>query len=693
MKVHWRRSANFKALYDQEPQLRELIEAARKVEGVARHSSTHAAGVVISRDPLVQHVPLQRAGGKSEGDITTQYPMSRLEELGLLKMDFLGLSTLTILGKAVELAKHKDPNLTLENMPLDDEKSYELLRRGETVGIFQLEGGMTTRMTFDVAPSCFEDLIALMALIRPGPMEMAPDYISRKHGRTPIEYMHPEMESVLKETYGIALYQEQVMQIANVLAGFSMAEGDGLRKAMGKKLPEEMAKYRDRFVSGCVDHGLAKGLAGEIWDMIERFAGYGFNKAHSAAYAVIAAQTAYLKANYPVEFMAAILSTEIGNSDKIVSNIVECRRQKIGVLPPDINASEWEFTVECTGDGDAREEVVRFGLGAIKNVGEGAVRAIVEARSQQPGGRFADLESFCEAIDWSSVTKRVAECLAKCGALDCFGPRSWVIGALDAAVASGQQRQKAAAKGQMGLFDLGAESPVAAKPRLVVDEKEIPRRQLLNWEKELTGMYLSEHPLKEVLAAGQTDGVAQIINLADRPAGDKVRVIGMINSVRRVITKKNRSMAIIDLEDLSGNIELVAFPDCYDQYPDLWEPDTIIDVTAKVDRRNEQTQLVCETATTEIKQAPKRIARRAVHLQLPGAASYEQDIRLMQDVFEILTQHEGDDDIVIYVPTSRGRVALRSRSHGVDWNDGLHNALKQMLGPQAVELKMPMLAS
>jgi DNA polymerase-3 subunit alpha len=298
-------------------------------------------------------------------------------------------------------------------------------------------------------------------------MEMAPDYISRKHGRTPIEYMHPEMEGVLKETYGIALYQEQVMQIANVLAGFSMAEGDGLRKAMGKKLPEEMAKYRDRFVTGCVDHGLTKTLAGEIWDMIERFAGYGFNKAHSAAYAVIAAQTAYLKANYPVEFMAAILSTEIGNSDKIVSNIVECRRQKIGLLPPDINASDWEFTVEFSGEGDTREEVVRFGLGAIKNVGEGAVRAIVEARSKQAGGRFADLESFCEAIDWSCVTKRVAECLAKCGALDCFGPRSWVINALDAAVASGQQRQKAAAKGQMGLFDMGAEAknPVSLSTR------------------------------------------------------------------------------------------------------------------------------------------------------------------------------------------------------------------------------------
>ncbi|HKG25834.1 MAG TPA: DNA polymerase III subunit alpha, partial [Thermomicrobiales bacterium] len=666
------------------------IDSARKVEGIARHSSTHAAGVVISRDPLVEHVPLQRAGGKSEGEVTTQYPMSRLEELGLLKMDFLGLSTLTILGKAVELARHKKPDLTLENMPLDDPKCYELLRRGETVGVFQLEGGMTTRMTIDVAPNCFEDLIALMALIRPGPMEMAPDYISRKHGRTPIAYMHPEMESILSETYGIALYQEQVMQIANVLAGFSMAEGDGLRKAMGKKLPEEMAKYRGRFIEGCVAHGLTKELAGEIFDMIERFAGYGFNKAHSAAYAVIAAQTAYLKANFPVEFMAALLSTEIGNTDKIVVNVVECRRQGIDLLPPDVNASDWEFSVEHAADG---REVVRFGLGAIKNVGEGAVRAILSARADQPAGRFADLETFCEAVDWSSVNKRVAECLAKCGAMDCFGPRSWVIGALDAAVAAGQQRQKASARGQMGLFDLGGAAAAAAKPRLVTGEPEIARRQLLAWEKELTGIYLSEHPLSEVLETSLNDGITQIVALAERPTGDKVRVIGMINGVRRITTKTNRTMAVIDLEDLTGNIELVAFPDCYEQHAELWEPDLIVEVTAKVDRRSEQLQLICETASTEIKQAPRRKPRRAVHVCLPVSRNVEQDIRLMQDVFEILTHFEGDDEFVISVPTSRGQVALRSRSRGVEWNDSLQDALKRVLGPHAVELRVPMLAS
>ncbi|HEY8445802.1 MAG TPA: DNA polymerase III subunit alpha [Thermomicrobiales bacterium] len=681
-------------LYESDPTVRELIDSAKRVEGIARHSSTHAAGVVISRDPLVEHVPLQRAGGKSEGEVTTQYPMTRLEEIGLLKMDFLGLSTLTILGKAVELARRKKPDLTLENIPLDDPKAYELLRRGETVGIFQLEGGMTTRMTIDVAPTCFEDLIALMALIRPGPMEMAPDYIARKHGRTPIEYMHPDLEPILKETYGIALYQEQIMQIANVLAGFSMAEGDGLRKAMGKKLPEEMAKYRGRFIEGCTARGVSKELAGEIWDMIERFAGYGFNKAHSAAYAVIAAQTAYLKANFPVEFMAAILSTEIGNSDKIVVNVLECRRAGIEVLPPDINLSDLEFTVEVTPEG---KEAVRFGLAAVKNVGHGAVRAILDARAKQPGGRFPDLETFCEAIDWSAVSKRAVECLAKCGALDCFGqppsPRAWVLSALEPAIAAGQQRQKAVARGQMGLFDFGGAVAVAAPPRLVVDVKEIPRKQLLAWEKELVGLYLSDHPLTEILEGGM-EGIAPIVSISERPSGEKVKVVAMITGVRRVPTKTNRTMAIMELEDLTGTIELVAFPDCYEQYAELWEEDQILEIVAKVDRRGEQVQLICETATTELtvgKRRPRK--RRVVHLQLPTAPDVEQERRLMHDLYELLLHYEGDDEVVLHVPTSKGPVKLRSRSRRVEWSNELAAALTQVLGPERFEVREELLAS
>jgi DNA polymerase-3 subunit alpha len=407
-------------------------------------------------------------------------------------------------------------------------------------------------MTIDVAPRSFEDVIALMALIRPGPMEMAPDYIARKHGRTPITYMHPEMEPILAETYGVALYQEQVIRIANVLAGFSMAEGDGLRKAMGKKLPEEMAKYRDRFVQGGVAHGLAKGLAGDIFDTIERFAGYGFNKAHSAAYAVIAAQTAYLKANHPVEFMAALLSSEIGNSDKLVQNAVECRRAGIALLPPDVNRSQLEFDVEEIGAG---EKAVRFGLAAVKNVGEGAVRAVLAARESAAQGQFASLDAFCDAVDWGTVNRRVAESLAKCGALDPFGPRKRTLADLEGAIGTAQKRQRASARGQIALFgEVAAVAPTPAPIAADHGEGMASDREVLAWEKELLGLYMSAHPLQEVLAhvAVGGNGPSQIVDLLERPPGGKLRVVAMVTSVRRIATKTNKTMAIVGLEDLTG---------------------------------------------------------------------------------------------------------------------------------------------
>lgn len=677
-----------KALYDSDRGLRELIDSAQKVEGIARHASTHAAGVVISRDPLVDHVPLQRAGGKSEGEVTTQYPMSRLEEIGLLKMDFLGLSTLTVLGKAVELAKHKNPTMTLDNIPLDDEKSYATLQRGETVGVFQLEGGMTTRMTFDVAPSCFEDLIALMALIRPGPMEMAPDYIARKHGRTEIEYMHPKMESILSETYGVTLYQEQVIQISNVLAGFSMAEGDGLRKAMGKKLPEEMAKYRDRFVTGCLANDIPAKLGGEIFDMIERFAGYGFNKAHSAAYAVIAAQTAYMKANYPVEFMAALLTTEIGNTEKIVSNVAECRRTGIEVLSASVNHSAVEFSVESAADD---KEAVRFGLKAIRNVGENAARAIVEARTRTPDGRFPDLDTFCREVDWNIVSKRVAECLAKCGAFDCFGPRSQVIGSLETSIQTGQQHQKASARGQMGLFDMGGPVDLPAPTNQRTGWPEIPQRNLLAWEKELLGVYLSDHPLSELTERAKRIGRSQISALENRSAGDQVRLIGMVVGVRRVITKSNRTMAIIDLEDLTGNIELVAFPDTFDNNSLHFEVDRILDVTAKIDRRNEQLQLICESVTDDLSALGVQSApTRTIHLSIPVSDDVWADINLLQKIDELLGHHEGDDQVVIHLPVGKQKIALRSRKHRIELGEPLEAELRGMLGRDRIRVEEPL---
>jgi DNA polymerase-3 subunit alpha len=665
-------------LYDGDDAVRELIDTAKKVDGLSRHSSTHAGGVVISRDPLIEHVPLQYAGGKSGGEVTTQFTMEHLEGLGLLKMDFLGLRTLSVLGRAVELARQSGHDISLESIPMEDDLAYEMLRRGETVGVFQLEGGSTTRMTIDVAPENFDDLTALMALIRPGPMQMAPEYIARRHGRMEIEYLHEGMAPILKQSYGVALYQEQVMQIASALAGFSMAEADGLRKAMGKKLPAVMAKFKDRFIEGCVGNGITRKLAQEIFDMIERFAGYGFPKAHSAAYAVIAAQTAYLKAHYPVEFMAALMSTEIGNTEKNVFNIAECRRVGIPVLPPDINHSDFAFTVELNDEGVGS---VRFGLGAIKGVGAGAIAAIVAARKEQPDGVFPSLDALCNAIDWSAVTRKVLELLAKVGALDVFGERNAVLTALEGVIASAQARHKAAAKGQIGLFGAEMLAEASGVAGALPNVPAADHHEVLRWEKESLGLYLSAHPLNLVLESGLPDGVHLIAGLADLPPNHPVHLIGMVNTIRRITTKTNRTMAVITLEDLSGTIELVAFPDTYERYTSQWIEDRILDVRGKVDFRNDAPQVIGEEVTDDIPILPKAApSLPAVEVSLPLTGERWRDIELMQALDGLLRRHEGEQEVRIVLKRGSKRQSLRSRSRRVEWSDGLAAELSALLG-------------
>ena len=675
-----------RSIYEGEEAVRELIDAARKVEGISRHASTHAAGVVISRDPLVHHVPLQRAGGKSEGDVTTQYPMAQLEELGLLKMDFLGLRTLTVLGKAVNLVQDAGHDISLETIPLEDGPLYELLRRGETTGVFQLEGGTTSRMTVEVAPGQFDDLIALMALIRPGPMAMAPEYISRKHGRTPIEYVHPDVEPILRETYGVALYQEQVIRIANVLAGFSMAEGDGLRKAMGKKLPEEMMKYKDRFVSGCSERGIEKRLASEIFAMIERFAGYGFPKAHSAAYAVIAAQTAYLKANHPVEFMAALLSSELGNTDRIVSLMAECRRAGIKVLPPSINHSAVEFSVEPTEIGIG---AVRFGLAAVKNVGVSAIRAIVERRCEEASGKFPTLGALCDAVDWSIVNRRALESLTKAGALDELGDRGGVLAALDAAIGAAQKRQRATARGQMDLFGAAADD---VAPALPVPPSTVAPRELLEWEKELLGTYMSDHPLSEILSAALRTEVGrslcEVAQLEGRSLGSTVRVLAMVASLRRIVTKTERSMAVAVLEDLTGRVDLVLFPEAFERYGEALKEGVILDVRGRLERRGEALQIVCESVSTELPVGGAELFEpESIVIRFRRGADSWAEIRAMQQVDDILKRHEGECPVIIEVPTATGLSSrMMSRTRRSEWSLDLERELQAVAEVLVAEL-------
>ncbi len=671
-------------LYRDDQELHELIDNARRVEGISRHASTHAAGVVISREPLMETIPLQRAGGKSEGDVTTQYPMGQLEELGLLKMDFLGLTTLSVIGKAVDMVRRKRPDLTVDTIPLDDPIAYEMLRRGDTTGVFQLEGGMTTGMTIDVAPERFADIVALMALIRPGPMENAPEYIAVKRGRKTVEYAHPLLEDVLSETYGVALYQEQIMTIANIVGGFSLAEADGLRKAMGKKLPEVMATYRAQFVAGATAQNISERLADEIFDMMLKFAGYGFNKSHSAAYAVIGAQTAYLKANYPVEFMAALLTTDAGNSDRVVSDVAECRRLGIPILGPDINKSELDFSVDLLDDGS---EVIRFGLSAVKTVGRGAAAAIVDARNNIDTRRFESLDQFVFEVDWTRSSKRVAESLARAGAFESFGTRKAVLEALDLAIGSANQRRKAVSRGQL-VFDLtaGAEQPVLTAQRLP-DTGEFSMKQLLNWERELLGVYVSNHPVVEALQQTGLHGRHQIGELKDLPPGDNVRIVGQIITVRRLITKKGQPMAIAEVEDLTGSIDLVFWPEIYESYGTLLEPDTILDIQARLGWRNEKLQLIVNSVSVELERLGS--SGRKLHITIPPQESDEEWNRLMQQVNRILQTSEGDDEVVIHLLLDDQDICLLSRTRRVTADERLVADLRRLLGDQALRTEDP----
>lgn len=670
------------AAYKNEQQTRDLIDTAKKVEGISRHPGKHAAGVVISRDPLVEHVPLQLTG-KGRTDVTTQWTQGHLEDLGLLKMDFLGLKTLTVLGRAVDLANQAGTNLKLDDLPLEDDLAFAMLQRGETFGVFQLEGGMTTRMTIDVQPKNFEDIIALMALIRPGPMELAPDYIGRKHGRMTIEYPHPSLADVLEETYGVALYQEQVMQIANVLAGFSMAEADGLRKAMGKKLPAVMAEYKERFVQGAAENDVSEKDATGVWDLIEKFAGYGFVKSHSAAYGVICAQTAYMKAHYPAQFMAALMTTEIDSSEKTVVNVAECLKAGILVLPPNINQSDIEFTVETQADGSP---AVRFGLAAVKGVGKHALESVIAGRRDHDDARFPTLDAFCDSIDWTSGNKKMIESLVKAGVLDEYGHRAQVLVGMEQLASSAQKRQRAKSRGQMDMFgQLIVESSGEESGTILPYVIEADQKQVLEWEKEVLGIYLSSHPLREFVGAELPSGFHTIASTAGMASNQTVRLIGMVKTVRRVTTKSNKSMAVTEVEDLTGSMEVVVFPKKYEEFGALLEPDTILVVEGKIDERGDQNQLLLESLSRNL---PGRVDRApvvdVVVVKVTLTGDQWKDVELLQQLDDVTTEFSGEHPLELLVRIGDETRPFRSRTKRIEWSPASIGAIEAVTGANSV---------
>ncbi len=583
-----------------------MLEIARALEGFPRHASTHAAGVVISDQPLTEFLPLYRG---SKDEVVTQFDMKAVEKMGLVKFDFLGLKTLTVIEDAIKIIEQRSgERIEIDALPLDDPKVFEKLSEGDTQGVFQLESSGMTDLVMKLKPTAFEDIVALVALFRPGPLGsgMVDDFINRKHGRTEIRHILPQLEEILRETYGVIVYQEQVMHIANLLASYTLGEADLLRRAMGKKKPEEMQKQRDRFVTGAVANGLGRAKAEQIFDLMAKFAEYGFNKSHSAAYAMVAYQTAFLKTHHPTEFMAALLTSEKDVTDKILAYMNDCRAHDIKVLPPDVNESDRDFSVRGEG-------MIRFGLAAVKNVGEGAIESIVQARGE--AGRFASLFDFCERIDTRRVNKRVIESLIKCGAFDFAGaPRAAMLAALDMAMEMAASRQRDRQSGQTGLFDSMPQGAGAMPEPEMPDVSEWGERQMLAYEKESLGFYITGHPLaqyEQMLGQYASCDMATIVEAGD---GAEVRFGGVVNKLREITTRRGDRMCFATIEDLKGSVETVLFSDVFANCSQLVKGDRPLFVIGATDADGENVKVIAREVML-LDEVPQRLTK-SVHFFL-----------------------------------------------------------------------------
>jgi len=658
--------------YETDDDCRRILDLGLSLEGLYRNAGTHAAGVVIGEKPLVEIIPLAR---DKDGEPVTQFSMEPLGEIGLLKMDFLGLKTLDVIQESVALAREtRGLTVDIDNLPLDDRPTYDLLNRGDTVGVFQLESTGMRDLIRRIGINCVEDLIAMIALYRPGPMEMLPAYIERKSGKAAIAYDHPLLEPILKETYGVMVYQEQVQRAANVLAGYSLGEADILRRAMGKKKAEVMRQQRAKFVAGCEKaNRIPKALAGRIFDNMESFAGYGFNKAHSTGYAVIAYQTAYLKANFPSEFMAALLSSEIGNSDKIPVFIAEAQAMGLAVLPPDVNASGVRFTPS--------ESAVRFGLAGVKNVGAGAAEAV--ARERQRGGPYAGLVDFCTRLDSQLVNRKAIESLARCGAMDSLDAhRAKVFNGIEFAMARASATVRDRETGQGRLFDLlAADSPDRGVDAGLPDRPPWPQSQLLAGEKELLGMYLSGHPLAEHAPLLMRYRLADIPGAAALDDRASTRVGGIVAQLARRMTKKKEPMAVVTLEDMEGSMEVLVFPECYRQYGAALVPESAVMVCGEISRREDTPRLVA-AEIYPLSEAPRLFAKR-ISLHIPAAGLDEQRLATVR---EMLRVHPGNVPVGICLLFPSGEKVFldADESMRVTPSEELIARLQHALGEESV---------
>ncbi|MEB3236876.1 MAG: DNA polymerase III subunit alpha [Candidatus Sericytochromatia bacterium] len=660
-----REGTELASVMDRDERVAELVGLAKRLEGLSRNTSVHAAGVIIAEDPLEQLVPLTRLDRDKgdEGGLVTQYEQKYLEMLGLLKMDFLGLRNLTMIGRALELVKRNHPDRVpdFSNQDFTDPAVYELLRRGDTIGVFQVESEGMTKLIRQLQPTNFEDISAILALYRPGPLQSGyvDEYVDRKHGRKAIDYPHPALEPILKDTYGTMVYQEQIMQIAQVLGNYSLGGADMLRRAMGKKKAEEMAKQRATFLDGCLANQVDETVANDIFDKMTKFSEYCFNRAHTAAYAVLTYQTAYMKAHFPREYMAALLSSYAGNTDKIMVTVHNCRQMGIPVLPPDVSSSDADFSVVPEG--------IRFGLASVKNVGLPAVEAIQRARAERPGGRFTDLFDFLEDLDLKIVNRRCLESLIEAGACDGFGePRAHMLAHLETVMSWAQAQAREGHANQASLF--GDLSAVTALPRPILER--VPPgdpQETLRAEKELVGLYLSAHPLDHLPCRLDWHVTATVADLAAVASERPVVLGGILQGCRRIITKKGDAMMAGKLEDFTGTLDFVVFPKAYARMESLLQEDARLLIKGRYSGSED------ERPQVEVEEATELAALRSLHLTIPAGTPGNRMVVLK----DTLRQHKGSDPVVLHI-VGTDRQVVAGDGFWVQQSDSLDRALAQL---------------
>ena len=656
---------------DKDDRVREVVEVALRLEGLARHASTHAAGVVISPRPLTEIVPLYRS---TRDEITTQYDMNALERIGLLKMDFLGLTTLTVLDDAVLLIKqNRGVDIKLADFPLDDAQTYAIFARADTSGIFQFESHGMREILRRYQPTRLEDLTALNALYRPGPIQggMIDDFIARKHGKKKVAYDLPALEEILSETYGVILYQEQVMQIANRLAGFSLGEADILRRAMGKKKREEMAAQREKFLTGCAARKVPAKKAEKIFDLMAEFAGYGFNKSHSCAYALLAYQTAYLKTHFPVEFTAALLTSEIGNTEKVVKYINEVRGSGIRVLPPDVHQSSLYFTPVG--------EDIRFGLAAIKNVGENTAKAICESRTAR--GNFQNIYGFCSTIEPRFLNRRVLESLVKAGAMDCFdAPRARLWAAIEGAMNHGQKMDHQRAVGQHGLFRSGASSMSSDDAQNILPEADDwSEDEQLAGEHSVLGFYVSGHPLDRYAGRLKEMGTIELGALESRRNGEELAIAGIITQTRAMRSKRGARWAIFNLQDRTGGVEVLVFPEAFQKFEHLLRPATPLLVRGRINVEEVGTRFVA----TEIRLLDK-VADRSPSLLRVRVDLRAVDTGTLDQLQKVLAERPGRCRVAFDLISDDGTMATLEAEKGIEPAPELFARVREICGADSV---------